>query len=75
MTRYDSFLLRIWRRSDAEGEAWAGRLEHVQGGQSLRFTSPEALLSYLHAAIGRGDPHTVTADGASGHDVDGNVQR
>ena len=61
MTRYDSFLLRVWRRSGTGAGAWAARLEHVQDGCSVRFNTPEALVAYLQATV-------VPSPGADGHD-------
>jgi hypothetical protein len=49
--RYQSFRLQVWR-SDRFGYAqWSALLEEVQDGQNHRFTSPDALLSHLHALL------------------------
>lgn len=61
MARYDWFILRIWRSGRRAGEQWAARLEQMPGGQSLRFTEPGDLLSYLAATI---DPAADTHDAA-----------
>jgi len=50
-TRYDSYLLRIWRKDEA---GWAGRLEHLPDGHSLRFGNPEALLAHLRDIMAEG---------------------
>lgn len=48
-TRYDSYLLRVWRKGEA---GWSGRLEHLPDGHSLRFSSPAALLEHLRGIMG-----------------------
>lgn len=50
--RYDSLLLRIWRRSGSDAPDWSGRIEHIQEGTALRFSDPHALIAYLWAVIG-----------------------
>ena len=50
------------------GWQWAARLEHLPGGEQVRFTAPEALLAHLQAltqaAERAGQPHQpVGADG------------
>lgn len=56
MTRYDSLLLRIWRRQGQEGERWISQVEHVQDGTVLRFKDRDALLAYLALVVDRRDP-------------------
>jgi len=51
MDRYDSFIVRVWRRA-GEGARWAGRLEHIQEGTNWRFYDPELLLASLRDALG-----------------------
>lgn len=47
MARYDSYILRTWRSIGPHGAQWSGCLEHVQGGEALRFSDPRLLLSHL----------------------------
>ena len=54
MARYDAFLLRIWRSGDEENGRWALRLEHLPEGQTLRFTTIEALLAHLYGTLPHG---------------------
>ena len=61
MRQYDSYLVRVWR-SDGE---WAGRLEHVQGDRSLRFTTPGALLGYLQSVISGEETAAALAQGGN----------
>lgn len=56
MTRYDSLLLRIWRRNGLDGERWISQVEHVQDGTVLRFKDRDALLAYLALVVDRQDP-------------------
>ncbi len=49
MTKYDSYLLRVWRRRRAGGWEWALRLEHLQDGERLQFDDPQALVDALWA--------------------------
>jgi hypothetical protein len=51
MARYDWFILRIWRSGHRDGEQWAGKLERMSGGESLRFSDPDLLLDHLRALI------------------------
>jgi hypothetical protein len=54
MARYDAFLLRVWRRAGEDGDQWAGRLEYLPAGLSLRFTDLDSLLIHLRAALDHG---------------------
>ena len=47
MARYDAFVLRVWRSGTGEEGQWAGRLEHLPDGTTLRFSSLAALLAHL----------------------------
>jgi len=51
MIQYDSYLLRVWRRRGEDSEEWAGRLEHLQAGTSLRFATRLSLLCHLRAIL------------------------
>jgi hypothetical protein len=68
MARYDAFILRIWRSGTGDERQWAGRVEHLPAGATLRFDNPAALLAYLGAELaGESDarPTTPSDDGAS----------
>ncbi len=77
MRRYDCFILRVWRSHGEHGEQWAGRLEHVSGGETLRFGDPDALLRYLCERIARGDGRQRAQPGRDTprSDLDGRVGR
>jgi hypothetical protein len=68
MERYDSFLVRVWRRSGNHVQQWSGRLEHVQAQIEVRFGDPDSLMAYLRDAIApmdgvAVDSQDVTSDG------------
>lgn len=47
MARYDAFVLRVWRSGAGDDAQWAGRVEHLPDGVTLRFGSLASLLDYL----------------------------
>jgi hypothetical protein len=49
--QYDVYVLRLWRRDGPDGAQWAGRLEHLQDGEVLRFSAPEPLLAHLRRVV------------------------
>ncbi len=51
MARYDAFVLRVWRSGTGDEERWAGRLEHLPDGTTLRFGDLADLLAYLGAEL------------------------
>jgi len=57
LTRYASFIVRLWREStgdavDAEGPAvWMGEMESIQTGRALRFQGLESLPALLAAQL------------------------
>jgi hypothetical protein len=51
MPARDTYVLHIYRGRAVRGWQWAARLEHLPGGESWRFTDPEALLAYLQAVV------------------------
>jgi hypothetical protein len=55
MPQHDAYVLHIWRSRAVSGWQWAARLEHLPGGESVRFTAPEALLAHLQALVQRGE--------------------
>lgn len=75
MEQYDLFTVRVWRRDGEHGEQWTGRLEHLQGQESWRFSDADALLAYLHNLIMSRSGPMQPAAGASapGQDVLVNV--
>jgi hypothetical protein len=52
MTHYNSFLLRVWRNVGEDGPQWAGRLEHLQRGESVPVSSLEELVEHIRARAG-----------------------
>ncbi len=71
LNRYDSFVLRVWRRDGADVEQWSGQLEHLQGRSVWRFSDPKAMLALLYEAItGASGPG---ADAEAPEDPIGNV--
>jgi hypothetical protein len=57
MPHHDVYTLHIYRSRAPSGWQWAARLEHLPGGESRRFTDPEALLEYLRSVV-RAGAHT-----------------
>jgi hypothetical protein len=55
MLRHEAYVLHIWRSRAVSGWQWAARLEHLPGGESVRFTRPEALLAHLEALMQAGE--------------------
>ncbi len=51
MARYDAFVLRVWRSGTGDEGQWAGRVEHLPDGMTLRFGSLATLLAYLGAEL------------------------
>lgn len=46
---YNSFMVRVWRDDDAKDAAsWQAEVQRIQSGESWTFSSPEALLAFLH---------------------------
>lgn len=56
MPTRDTYLLHLYGSRAAGGWQWAARLEHLSGGESVRFTDPEALLAHLRTVLWAGDP-------------------
>jgi hypothetical protein len=52
MAQYDAYIVRVWRSAGAGATQWSGRLEYLQGGEVLRFSTPQALLAHLERLIG-----------------------
>lgn len=51
-----TYVLHIYRSRAVRGWQWGARLEQLPGGESRRFTDPEALLAHLRTLIRAGDP-------------------
>jgi hypothetical protein len=56
MAARETYVLHLYRSRAVRGWQWAARLEHVQSGESLRFTDPEALLAHLRTVLRAGEP-------------------
>jgi hypothetical protein len=46
-----TYLLHLYRSRAVSGWQWAARLEHLPGGESVRFRDPAALLAHLQALV------------------------
>jgi hypothetical protein len=51
MSRYDAYLLRVWRSDHGDEARWAGRLEHLPDGAYQRFVTLEELLIALRQLL------------------------
>jgi hypothetical protein len=51
MPGYDSFMLRVWRRSGADDGQWVARLEHLPDGSTRTFHSLQDLLEELACVL------------------------
>lgn len=61
MTRYDAYLLRVWRGEPGDGNRWSCRLEHLPDGRHQRFGNLEGLLACLEQVLkGEGDASAPT---------------
>jgi hypothetical protein len=82
MPQHDAYVLHIWRSRAVSGWQWAARLEYLPGGESVRFTAPEALLAHLQALVrriddgeapdipaGTDDPATAPEEGGRGEEA------
>jgi hypothetical protein len=61
MAQYHSFLVRIWCSVDGEAEHLAGRLDHLQSGESKRFLDLDQLGTYLRELVGVSDLRVAAA--------------
>ena len=66
MTRYDAYLLRVWRGEPGDGRRWSCRLEHLPDGRHQRFGTLEELLACLGQVLTMDPSATVPAEPA-GH--------
>jgi hypothetical protein len=64
MTRYGSFLVRIWGSNAGGGPQWSIQVVNLQQKVTQRFTHPEALVAYLCAVNEHGDPAWAAAEAA-----------
>jgi hypothetical protein len=65
MPHHDAYVLHIWRSRATSGRQWAARLDHLPGGESLRFSDPAVLLAHLQALVQAGE-HSEPPVGADG---------
>jgi hypothetical protein len=47
MGKYDSYVLRVWRRAHAPSGQWVARLDHIQGHESQSFHDRDTLIAHL----------------------------
>ena len=52
--QYISFLVRMWRESDEEGE-WIAQVEHIVSGEIKYCSSLDELFTYLRMRYSKGD--------------------
>ncbi|MCZ7573800.1 MAG: hypothetical protein M5U01_35050 [Ardenticatenaceae bacterium] len=50
---YVSFLIRLWRESDADRE-WLAQVEHIPSGEQLYFASLADLFAYMRLVANDG---------------------
>ncbi len=62
MTRYDAYVLRLWRSTGKEGPQWRGRLDRLGQGDSVQFSDIEALLRYIRHVAGQESAHRDLTD-------------
>ena len=55
--RYASFRLQVWHSNRLGRIQWSARLEGLQDGHRMQFSSPDALLTHLRALL---DPDQTT---------------
>ena len=65
MPARETYLLHLYRSRAVSGWQWAARLDHLPGGESVRFRDPKALLAYLRAVVELGE-HAPLQPDASG---------
>jgi hypothetical protein len=66
MPRHDVYTLHVYRSRAVRGWQWIVRLEHLPGGESLRFTEPQALMAYLARVLQAADPSKASRDPPAG---------
>src|SRR5262249_6719961 len=71
MPVHDIYLLHIYSSRTASGWQWAARLEHLPGGEQVRFTDPDALLAYLSTVMRAEDPSATSRAPPAGDDAMG----
>ena len=55
--RYLSYLLRLWRKRDDQGQpVWCASLEEPGSHQTLRFRDLPALFAFLQTQLGNATP-------------------
>jgi len=62
MTRYDAYVLRLWRSTGKDGPQWRGRLDHLGHGDSVQFSDLDALLQFLGNVAGHESAHRDLTD-------------
>jgi len=53
---YHSYLLRLWRVKEEDGECWRASLQEVQSGEMHGFTDMGALFAYLEGLCDQAPP-------------------
>jgi hypothetical protein len=51
MATYDSYMLRVWRRTGDRDRLWVARLEHLAGGEVWISRSPQDLFAQMAALL------------------------
>jgi hypothetical protein len=65
MTRYDAYLLRVWRGEPGDDGRWSCRLEHLPDGRHRRFATLEELLACLKQVLQGEAGESVATDPAA----------
>jgi hypothetical protein len=71
MPVHEVYMLHIYHSRAVSGRQWAARLEHLPGGEQMRFTDPKALLAYLSTVMRAEDPSATSRDPLAGDDAAG----
>jgi hypothetical protein len=65
MPMHDTYMLHLYRSRAVGGWQWSARVDHLVGGETRRFTDPEALLAYLRTLVWTGEPSVQATNTAS----------
>jgi hypothetical protein len=70
--RYLSYLLRLWRKRDDQGQpVWCASLEEPGSHQTVRFTDLPALFAFLRTQLGSVQPGGLANEEHQAHEESG----
>jgi hypothetical protein len=75
MPAHEVYMLHIYHSRAVSGRQWTARLEHLPGGEQVRFTDPKALLAYLATVMLAEDPSATSREPPAGDDAAGTDPR